>query len=183
MSTQQLHKVRFNPKLKNYIYIVIGCLLCASIIGIPLGLIWFLGLGQVLSKRYFERLSCELTTHHLAFKKGLFFRIEKTIPLENIQDLTFLDNPILSRLGLRILKIETAGQSNPKGSDMKLMGIQDVTKFKAQVLEQREAITRQQHNQTVQSSDESVELLKEIRDTLNVIKNRLSSEAPSAKHH
>jgi len=44
----------------------------------------------------------------LEFKKGIFFRVEKTIPLENIQDLTFNEDPLLRYLDLRVLKIETA---------------------------------------------------------------------------
>ena len=96
-----------------------------------------MGLGQYISKRYYENISCELSSNHLEFKKGVLFKVEKTIPLENIQDLTFIENPLLKHLDLRILKIETAGQSNPKGSDMKLIGIIDSVDFKKKVLYQR----------------------------------------------
>jgi len=44
-------------------------------------------------------------THLNQFKKGMMFRVEKTIPLENIQDLTFLDNPFLRWFDLRCDRI------------------------------------------------------------------------------
>ena len=72
---------------------------------------------------------CTLTERHLSFKKGVIFKAGKTIPLEN---------PLLKAFNLRILKIETAGQSNPQGSDMKLIGIIDTVEFKNKVLRQRD---------------------------------------------
>ena len=169
-----LKKAEFNPKIKTYILLVVSFLLFISIIGIPILIIWLLGLGQYISKRYYENLHCQLTNRHLEFKKGVLFKVEKTIPLENIQDLTFIENPILKILDLRILKIETAGQSNPKGSDMKLIGIKDSVNFKEHVLNQREVIqsNSKNNNQAISSSEKTNVLLEEIRDLLNEIKNK-----------
>ncbi len=86
-----IKKVEFNPKIKSYILIVVSFIFFISIIGIPILIVWFLGLGQYISKRYYENLECQLTNRHLEFKKGVLFRVEKTIPLENIQDLTFIE--------------------------------------------------------------------------------------------
>lgn len=98
--------------------------------------------------------------------------VEKTIPLENIQDLTFLQNPILNLLELRVLKIETAGSSNPHGSDMKLIGIVQAEEFKQQVLEQRELLVRNPADEiSVSTKDESLEVLLEIRDLLKEIRS------------
>lgn len=169
-----IKKAEFNPKIKSYILFVVSFFLLISIAGIPILIVWFLGLGQYMSKRFYENLECQLTTRHLEFKKGVLFKVEKTIPLENIQDLTFIENPLLKYLDLRILKIETAGQSNPKGSDMKLIGIVDSANFKEQVLKQREII--QSHSKEPSQSNSSNEktnvLLEEIRDLLNDIKNK-----------
>ncbi|MGB1041602.1 MAG: PH domain-containing protein, partial [Flavobacteriales bacterium] len=128
-----IKKADFNPKIKNYV-LLLGCfVLIVSFIGIPLLIVWLLGLGNYIGKRYHKSLSCKLTENHLEFKKGVFFKVEKTIPLENIQDLTFLENPILNWLELKILKIETAGNSKPGSSDMKLIGIMDSANFKKSV--------------------------------------------------
>ena len=39
------------------------------------------------------------------FRKGILFRVEKTIPLENIQDVTFIEGPILRLYHLSILRV------------------------------------------------------------------------------
>lgn len=135
LDTKLIEKAEFNPKIKTYIFLTFAFVMLITIIGIPILIIWLLGLGQYISKRYYENLSCELTTNHLEFKKGVLFKVEKTIPLENIQDLTFVENPLLKHLDLRILKIETAGHSNPKSSNIQLIGIIGAREFKKKVLE------------------------------------------------
>ncbi len=178
MSEEQkvIQQAEFNPGIRKYILHMIAFFLLISVAGIPLLLVWYLGLGQYVSRRYYENLECRLTEGHLEFKKGVLFRVEKTIPLENIQDLTFIDNPFLRWFDLRILKIETAGSSNAQGSDMKLIGIVDTPTFKEKVLEQRKVIRNKAMNMmgggSSAAGDESVELLKEIRDLLKDIKEK-----------
>lgn len=169
-----IQKAAFNPKIKVYILLTIALFFLVTFIGIPFLIIWFLGLGQYFSKRFYENLECQLTTRHLEFKKGVLFKVEKTIPLENIQDLTFIQNPLLNLFDLRILKIETAGNSNPRGTDMKLIGILDTANFKTKVLEQRELLKagNPSENSASNASNETNELLVEIRDLLNDIKNK-----------
>ena len=133
-----IQKAEFTPNIKTYVLLVVAFFMLISFIGIPIMIIWFLGIGQLFSSKFYKSLTCTLTDKHLEFAKGVLFRKEKTIPLENIQDLTFIQNPLLSLLNLRVLKIETAGNSNPQGmSDMRLVGIIDAHDFKKKVLEQR----------------------------------------------
>ncbi|MFD1552571.1 PH domain-containing protein [Putridiphycobacter roseus] len=170
-----VQKATFNESIKTYILWLVAFFLAITIVGIPLLLIWFLGLGQYISKRYYENLSCQLTDRHLEFKKGVLFKVEKTIPLENIQDLTFLENPILNYLDLKILKIETAGHSNPQGSDMKLIGIVNSVDFKEKVLNQRELLKTaapSNSNQAFGDNDQIVGLLTDIKAILNAIKDK-----------
>lgn len=169
---QIIQEATFSKKIKTYILLSVGFFLLITIIGIPFLIIWLLGFGQYVSKRYYENLKCKLTTRHLIFSKGAFFMVEKTIPLENIQDLTFLQNPILNLLELRVLKIETAGSSNPHGSDMKLIGIVQAEEFKQQVLEQRELLVRKpSYEESTSNEGDSLEVLREIRDLLKEIKS------------
>ena len=175
LDSKLIQKAEFNPKIKTYILLTVACFLFISFMGIPILIIWLLGLGKYISKRYYENLSCELSSNHLEFKKGVLFKVEKTIPLENIQDLTFIENPLLKHLDLRILKIETAGQSNRKGSDMKLIGIIGASEFKKKVLLQRELLktdNRPVKNQSEISNEQINNTLIEIRDILNEIKNK-----------
>ena len=171
-----IKQAEFNPRIRKYILFIVSFFLFVSVAGIPLILLWCLGIGQYVSRRYYEHLKCRLTDSHLEFKKGILFRVEKTIPLENIQDITFIDNPFLRWFDLRILKIETAGSSNPTGSDMKLIGIIDTHDFKEKVLKQRTIIRNKALNMmgggTGSGDEESIELLKEIRDLLKDIKNK-----------
>ena len=174
METNFIKKATFNPKIKTYILFVVSFFFIISIIGIPFLIIWFLGLGQYISSRFYNNLHCQITSRNLEYKKGVLFKVEKTIPLENIQDLTFIENPLLKYFDLRILKIETAGQSNLKGSDMKLIGIVDASNFKKHVLKQREFIqsNKSEFTETNSSNQKTDILLEEIRDILNDIKNK-----------
>ena len=165
----------FNPKIKTYILLVVAFFLTITVVGIPLLIFWFLGLGQYISGHFYDNLKCKLTNRHLEFRKGMLFKVEKTIPLENIQDLTFIENPFLKYLDLRILKIETAGQSNPQGSDMKLIGIINSADFKQKILNQRELLkteNRSENRETETSNERTNNILMEIRNILNDIKNK-----------
>jgi putative membrane protein len=166
------HKATFNPRITSYLYWYVAVVLLVTIIGIPLMFVWLLGFGQYYSKRYYDHLECNLTDRHIQFRKGVMFKVEKTIPLENIQDLTFIQNPFLNAFDLRILKIETAGSGNPQGSDMQLIGIENMEHFKDLVMSQREVrqgrseISQSTERPALQSDAEVVELLREIRDLL-----------------
>jgi len=133
-----LFEAQFNPRLQRYLFLSIALVLLATIVGIPLLLVWILGWGQWVTRLHYRSLRCSLTARHLQFSKGHFFKTEKTIPLENIQDLTFIDNPLLKWFDLRILKVETAGNSAQTGADMKLVGIVDAAEFKKRVMQARD---------------------------------------------
>jgi len=165
----------FNPKIQTYILLIGVLILTVSIVGIPLIIIWLMGFGQYLGREFFNNLSCQLSESSLEFNKGILFKVEKTIPLENIQDLTFNENPLSKYLGLNILKIETAGQSNPGGSDMKLIGIINSINFKQKVLQQRELLksgSKERERSINARENQIVNILMEIKNILTEIKNR-----------
>ncbi len=171
MATKHIQDASFNPRIKTYLFVLFSILLTVSMIGIPLLIIWLLGWGKYYTKRYYENLSCTLTQKNLSFKKGVFFRVEKTIPLDNIQDLTFVDNPILRHFDLRMLKIETAGNSSDGSADMSLIGIiDDAMKFRDLVIEQRDLLSSKEspsrEAQPGAEQPETIMLLREIRDLL-----------------
>ena len=73
------------------------------------------------------------------------------------------------------MKIETAGQSNSDGSDMKLIGIINSNEFKQRVLSQRELLQSGKHvNSSSSDSDRNqiVNILTEIKEILVGIKNK-----------
>jgi len=159
MTENIICKASFNELIKSYLLFYIGFFLLISIIGIPLLLVWFLGVGQWWSKHYFEKLSCELTDRSLHFKKGIFVQVEKTIPLENIQDVTFIEGPFLRYYNLCILRIETAGQSAHGSNQMQLIGILDAPAFR-----------------TGSQATDSQQILIEIRDSIRQIADFLTKK-------
>lgn len=130
----------FNPLVRPYLVLKIGFIMASTIIGIPLAIIWFCGVGQWWARHYYEKLECRLGPRALRFRRGIFVQVEKTIPLENIQDVTFIEGPILRRFHLSILKFETAGQSVGQAHDMHFVGIIDAHEFRNAILHTRDVL-------------------------------------------
>ena len=110
----------FNPLIRPYLVVTIGFTMFVTIIGIPIAIVWFAGLGQWWARHYFDKLECEITDKSIRFRKGILVQVEKTIPLENIQDVTFIEGPILKHFNLATLKFETAGQSLSGAANMEI---------------------------------------------------------------
>lgn len=179
-----LREATFNPKVKTYIFFVGLFFLITSIIGWIVIPFWIFGLGQWISGKFFKTLSCQITNKNLKFSKGLILHIEKTIPVENIQDLSFVGGPILRYFGLTLIKIETAGGGGgPHNQNMmSMLGIEDAESFKTQILLQREKVINQKHGyhtaaateNTKDSSSLDTQLLTDIKNELIEIKNALN---------
>lgn len=178
-----LNEATFSPRVKTYIFFVVLFFLFSTIIGIIFVPFWIFGLGQWISGKYFKTLSCQITNKNLKFSKGLIIHIEKTIPLENIQDLSFIGGPILRYFGLTLIKIETAGGGGGAHNQnmMSMLGINDSEKFKTQILAERERVILEKHSYTSGSSQNSIpannaldsQLLIDIKNELVEIKNAL----------
>jgi putative membrane protein len=145
---------KFNPLIKPFLVMKIGAAMMCTVVGIPLAIVWFLGVGRWWAQHYFDRLECHLGERHIRFRKGILVTTEKTIPLENIQDVTFVEGPILRRFHLSTLKFETAGHSAGQASDMHLTGIIDAQAFRARIMQAREALRH-----PVQAGDNDAQLL------------------------
>lgn len=176
-----LNKATFNPKVKTYIFLVILFYLIITFIGWFVLPFWIFGLGQWLSGKYFNTLMCELTNKNLRFSKGMIVHVEKTIPLENIQDLSFIGGPILRYFGLTLIKVETAGGGGPHNQNMmSMIGINDAENFKKAILNQREIVMNEKRGVNVISSEsksnqaiDNTQLLTDIKNELIEIKNAL----------
>ena len=163
----------FSPKVQTY-WLLSGAFVCLiTVIGIPFLLIW-IPLGKYLTGRYIDHMSCILKTRELIVRKGMFNRVEKTVPLEKITDLGLQQGPIMRHFGIHRLTVETAGQSSG-GSLVSLDGIVDVEDFREAVLNQRDKITERETSPPVPSpaAESSEVLLAEIRDTLLRIEKQL----------
>jgi putative membrane protein len=169
-------QAQFNPLYRPYLVITIGFFIFITIIGIPLALIWFCGVGQWWAGHYFHKLLCVLDGKTLRFRKGILFQVEKTIPLENIQDVTFIEGPILKKFHLATLKFETAGHSHGQANDMHLTGIIDAHEFRNRIIEARENLRQQMRGMGAAGaaaaeakSDQQMEVLARIATRLDEI--------------
>lgn len=91
--------------------------------------------------RYYDNLRVILTTRELKVHRGVLVREEKSIPLEKITDLAVFQGPIMRWLGLKGIKVETAGQSGGGGALVKIIGLAETDAFRDRVLAQRDRIT------------------------------------------
>lgn len=131
---------QFNPLIKPFLVLKIGAVMIGTVVGIPLAIVWFLGVGRWWARHYFNRLECHLGERSLRYRKGILVTTEKTIPLENIQEVNFIEGPILRHFNLSTLKFETAGHNAGQASDMHLTGIIDAQAFRTRIMQAREAL-------------------------------------------
>ncbi len=172
-----IRKAVFNPKVKTYIFLIALFYLFVSVIGIALIPFWIFGLGQWISGKFFNTLKCELSEKHLYFSKGIVLHIEKTIPLENIQDISFWGGPILRSMGLTFIKIETAGGGGTHGSNMmSIPGVEAAEEFKNLILIQREKVIKAKNTSTSDTSLSESQILLDIKQELIQIKNILNTK-------
>lgn len=171
-----IYEAEFHPVLKTYLLVYTASILLISIAGIIIIPFWLLGLGTYYCRRYYESLKCTVTTKTLEIKKGWLFRVEKTIPLDKIQDLTLKEGPLLRALKLHQIEIETAGQNIQQGSsDAKLIGIVNPREFRKFVLRQRDVVNEHSIGNSLEDQGEpNSKLLTQIRDSLKNIEHLLN---------
>lgn len=175
-----LKRAEFSQRVCSYWLLSGTIVLTATIIGIPLLLLW-IPLGTLITRRYLSSMECILTEKALKVKKGMLVRIEKTIPLEKITDMGMVQGPIMRQYGLHTLTVETAGQSGP-GALVALTGIKDAVAFLESVLSQRDRVadknTKSISPDSAQSAPntDQLKVLQEIRDTLQRIEQKMDKE-------
>ena len=169
----------FTPEVKTY-WLMAGALgLFVSIIGIPLIPFWFI-FGNKITGRYLSRMRCTLTDKNVRVAKGVWTRIEKTVPLDKITDMGLVQGPIMRFYGLHSLSLETAGQSSA-GSLIKLEGIKNVESFREAVLEQRDQVVAKLNEpsspKALVAERASDDVLLEVRDILRRIEQLLKNQS------
>lgn len=164
-----------------YQVLLVATPLTITIVGIPL-LLFAIPIANWYWRRYYKRLSVRLTTRELKVDRGVLVREEKAIPLEKITDLAVVQGPILRWMGLKGIKVETAGQSSGPSALVNLVGIEDVDAFRDQVLDQRDRITDGVDSvpATTDPADgaELIGVLREIRDSLARIESVIHESRP-----
>jgi len=171
-----LQEVKFDPKVKLYWYLQgvwVHLMLVFALIGCVTLPIWIVVGWFVAAKRY-EHLEASLTETSIHLKQGYITKVEKTIPLEKIQDVGMRTGPLLNMFGIASIQIETAGSSAP-GSDMVLAGVVDPANFRNAVLTQRGKVSGVGPVAASGGSD-SLDVLTDIRDSLKRIEGLLAKK-------
>lgn len=172
-----LMRVRFDPRLPTYFMLNAVFVMAITFFGILLIPIWLLGIGQYVHRRQYESMEAELTLRTLNIRRGVLFRTQKSVPLDKITDLAVSEGPILRRLGLCSLRVETAGGGG--GSQMgqaHLPGVVDALEFRDAVMRQRDLVTGSREDGPEREGAEEG-TLTEIRDALLRIEALLGRRA------
>jgi len=158
MEGNVLLQASFKQNLQRYWLAAGTVLICVTVVGIPLLLIWF-PIGLWATQRYIDNMSAELTAQKLIVRKGIFTRTENTVPLDKITDMALIQDPIMRFFGLHKLTVETAGQSG-SGALINLLGIDEVESFRANVLRQKSILEeRKRGSETVPNNDQDEALI------------------------
>lgn len=170
-----IRKAEFDPKVCQY-WLLSGTLILAiSVVGIPLLLLW-IPLGLIFTKRYLQSMECILTTRSLKVKRGIFVRNEKTVPLDKITDLGMTQGPIMRRMGLERVTVETAGQSSPTGGALiALTGIIEAKTFRETVLRQKDLLIEPEPT-SKPSEEDATQILGDIKQSLLRIERLLEEK-------
>lgn len=174
-----LRTAEISPQAIRYSMITFTIGMVATIFGILL-LPFALPIALWYYRKFYGSLEVVLTSRELQVSRGVLVRQEKSIPLEKVTDLALIQGPLMRRMGIKGLQVETAGQSSsPGGALVKLIGIVDTDGFRDDALDQRDKVTEPSVPDAPagvepQAPEATTALLTEIRDTLNRIDARFS---------
>jgi hypothetical protein len=139
-------KAVFNPRMQPYLVLSVALVLSVTVIGIPVAIIWCLGLGQWWARRYFDSLQCELDAQMLRVSKSIVGPVEQRIALEKIRDITVVGGPVLRLFKLNLLRCELTDR-HPRNPHLKhwvgIMGIVDAHAFRDRILQARDVLREQ----------------------------------------
>ena len=164
----QIMAVEFDKKIIIYWWIMANFGLLASVIGIPLMLIW-IPFGWLVHVRQYEHMSGGLTDRSLNMRMGWIFKKQQNIALDKLTDVSISEGPVLKAFGVVKMQFETAG-----AAPFILTGVKNSNQFRDLVLQHRDSLVS--NPQKSSPSEDSNNVLVEIRDLLKEINTNLSSE-------
>ncbi|WP_026374731.1 PH domain-containing protein [Aestuariibacter salexigens] len=139
MSNEAILRADIDSKVLNY-WLALAVIICMfgviTLVLLPL----IIPLVMIGTRKYLAALSVELFERKLSVKKGVFVRVEKSVPLEKITDISMVQGPLMRYFGLYRLNFETAGQSG-EGALVNVIGIINAEAFRERVLAQKDKIS------------------------------------------
>jgi len=173
MNNLVLKSATFDPKVQQYwmlmaAFFSVLALVTILLLPIVLAIVWLVG-GRILAA-----MSAQLLTQKLVVKRGIFFKEEKSIPLEKITDVGLSQGPIMRMFGLYRLSFETAGQSG-HGALVSLLGVENASDFREAILEQKDNLTASipAKSSNEESPQNQLELIRALTYSVKNIENML----------
>lgn len=142
--------------------------LLVTVVGIIAMVVW-IPFGWIVHKKQFEHMSGALTDRSINMRMGWLFKKQQNIPLDKLTDVSIHEGPILNAFGVVRMQFETAG-----AAPFILTGVKNSDQFRDLVLQQRDSLVSAPQQSA--SSDDSNDVLVEIRDILQQINANISNE-------
>ena len=160
--------VEFDRKIIVYWWIMANLGLLVTVVGIIAMFVW-IPFGWIVHKKQFEHMSGALTDRSINMRMGWLFKKQQNIPLDKLTDVSIHEGPILNAFGVVRMQFETAG-----AAPFILTGVKNSDQFRDLVLQQRDSLVSAPQQSA--SSDDSNDVLVEIRDILQQINANISNE-------
>ena len=160
--------VEFDKKIIIYWWMMANLGLLVTVVGIIAMVVW-IPFGWIVHKKQFEHMSGALTDRSINMRMGWLFKKQQNIPLDKLTDVSIHEGPILNAFGVVRMQFETAG-----AAPFILTGVKNSDQFRDLVLQQRDSLVSAPQQSA--SSDDSNDVLVEIRDILQQINANISNE-------
>jgi|TARA_B100001105_G_scaffold90534_1_gene72056 putative membrane protein len=160
--------VEFDRKIIVYWWIMANLGLLVTVVGIIAMIVW-IPFGWIVHKKQFEHMSGALTDRSINMRMGWLFKKQQNIPLDKLTDVSIHEGPILNAFGVVRMQFETAG-----AAPFILTGVKNSDQFRDLVLQQRDSLVSTPQQSA--PSDDSNDVLVEIRDILQQINANLSDD-------
>ena len=160
--------VEFDRKIIVYWWIMANLGLLVTFVGIIAMVVW-IPFGWIVHKKQYEHMSGALTDRSINMRMGWLFKKQQNIPLDKLTDVSIHEGPILNAFGVVRMQFETAG-----AAPFILTGVKNSDQFRDLVLQQRDSLVSTPQQSA--PSDDSNDVLVEIRDILQQINTNLSDD-------
>ena len=160
--------VEFDRKIIVYWWIMANLGLLVTFVGIIAMVVW-IPFGWIVHKKQYEHMSGALTDRSINMRMGWLFKKQQNIPLDKLTDVSIHEGQILNAFGVVRMQFETAG-----AAPFILTGVKNSDQFRDLVLQQRDSLISAPQQSA--PSDDSNDVLVEIRDILQQINTNLSNE-------
>ena len=160
--------VEFDRKIIVYWWMMANLGLLVTVVGIIAMVVW-IPFGWIVHKKQFEHMSGALTDRSINMRMGWLFKKQQNIPLDKLTDVSIHEGPILNAFGVVRMQFETAG-----AAPFILTGVKNSDQFRDLVLQQRDSLVSTPQQSA--PSDDSNDVLVEIRDILQQINTSLSDD-------